>query len=149
MPGPPPKNPATRRRRNLASTHATLPPPGSRANARVPPLPKKGSAAKSWHTLTCAWWVDVWRSPMAAKFLAADRHGLYMLAALVDRFWASPTPQLAGEVRLQGQRYGLSPIDRWRLQWELRDPGDTKPKGKPPAPRATGRDPRALLRVVK
>lgn len=55
---------------------------------------------------------------MAAKFLQSDRHGLYILADLVDRYWYGDVDR-ANEIRLQGQRFGLSPIDRWRLQWNL------------------------------
>lgn len=144
----PPKDPAIRQRRNKAATRAKL---AASPTGPVPPLPAKGYAGKrGWNTLTRQWWADVWRSPMATKFLRADLHGLYMLAALVDQFWTAPHPQLAGEIRLQGQRFGLSPIDRWRLQWELRD---TPPAAEAPKPQAVtpppADDPRNILRAVK
>lgn len=146
-----PKNPATRQRRNRAATRATLPSEEERAHVRIPPLPKKGAAGRTWHELTRAWWNDIWRSPMAAKWLRADWHGLYRLAAMVDRFWFSPDPKAHGEIRLHEQRYGLTPLDRWRLQWELRDPAEKADAAQPApaAPVQSGPDPRSRLRRVK
>jgi hypothetical protein len=56
------------------------------------------------------------------------------LAALVDQFQRTPTPQLAAEIRQQGLRFGLTPIDRWRLQWEVI--GDAVPTRRPGPGRA-------------
>lgn len=57
------------------------------------------------------------------EFDASDLHGLLMLAVLVDDFWLAESPttrsKLAGEIRQQSQRFGLSPLDRRRLQWEI------------------------------
>jgi hypothetical protein len=100
--------------------------------------------------MTLAWWKDVWRSPMAKEFVRADIHGLYVLAELVDAFWQHPTKEMAGEIRLQRQCFGLTPIDRRRLQWEVervqaaaRDKSKRKAPTKPPV-----EDPRKMLRVV-
>jgi hypothetical protein len=161
MPGPPPKDPTTRQRTNRVAGAAAL--EDNRQNARVPPLPKRRGAdgaplpkgdPADWHPLTRAWWRDVWRSPMAARFTKADTHGLFTLAALVDLFQRTPTTQLASEIRQQRACFGLTPIDRWRLQWEV--VGDAVPVKKPtaapapaPTPSAPGEDPRAILRAVK
>lgn len=56
---------------------------------------------------------------MAAEYLDADVHGLFRLAVLVDEFWTEPTPKLAGEIRLQQQAFGLTPLDRRRLEWSI------------------------------
>jgi len=56
---------------------------------------------------------------MAAEFVPSDVHGLVLLAVLVDEFWSSPSAGLAAEIRLQRQCFGLTPIDRRRLQWEI------------------------------
>lgn len=166
MPGPPPKDPAIRQRRNKVAGAAAL--ADDRQRARVPPLPRRrGPDGKplektdpaDWHPMTRAWWRDVWRSPMAARFVKADMHGLYTLAALVDQFQRTPTPQLASEIRQQRACFGLTPIDRWRLQWEV--VGDAVPLKKPAAPPpppppttpapdgAPAVDPRFALRAVK
>lgn len=151
MPGPAPKHSSTRARRNKTSTAATL---------RIDPTVKAPSLPdRSWHPMTQAWWSDVWSSPMAPEFDDSDRHGLFALAMLVDDFWASDTARerrdLAAEIRQQGQRFGLSPIDRRRLQWEIERADDAQDRGerrrsarkseqaqKPPG------DPRDVLRLA-
>jgi hypothetical protein len=112
--------------------------------------------------MTQAWWDDVWASPMAQEFDSSDVHGLVALAALVDDFWTAETPrqrQMASqEIRLQGVRFGLSPIDRRRLQWEIEKTDEAQQKGQkrrrqageevssPPVPGAV--DPRTVLRAL-
>ena len=127
---PVPKPPAARRRRNKSSTAATLSPV---VDAAVPELP----SSVEWHDMTRSWWVDVWSSPMSGEWDPSDVHGMFVLAALVDRFWTEPSTALAAEIRLQRQCFGLTPIDRRRLQWEIdrgeeaeasRDKRRTKPK---------------------
>ncbi|MFD5916185.1 hypothetical protein ACFVYP_07005 [Kitasatospora sp. NPDC058201] len=148
-----PKSPATRQRRNRASTARLLAelPEGFVA----PELPE----ARPWHAMTLAWWEDVWASPMAGEFIGggADIHGLFLLAILVDDFWQSPTTSLASEIRLQRQCFGLTPIDRRRLQWEI-DRGEdaserTRRRRVPPpaadaAPEGQPVDPRSILYAV-
>jgi hypothetical protein len=56
---------------------------------------------------------------MAPEFDESDVHGLYLLAVLVNEFWNAPSKELAAEIRLQRQCFGLTPIDRRRLQWEI------------------------------
>lgn len=85
---------------------------------------------------------------MAAEYLQADTHGLYVLAELVDQFWAAPTAALASEIRQQRQGFGLTPIDRRRLQWEVERVESVARKRVPPRARPAGDDPRALLSVV-
>jgi hypothetical protein len=115
---PLPKPAATRQRRNKAETAAKLIPFPTGAS-KVPPLPAWPAPDREWHPMTLAFWTDVWSSPMASEFLESDVHGLVMLATLVDAFWVSPSEKLAGEIRLQRQCFGLTPIDRRRLQWEV------------------------------
>ena len=78
--------------------------------------------------------------------------GAYMLAALVDEFWHDPTnAKLAAEIRLQRQCYGLTPIDRRRLQWEIERAEDAQDRGKRrrPAPQPSRQsDPRSVLHAV-
>lgn len=146
-----PKDPSTRARRNRTSTAAQL---QRNPKIKAPALPDR-----PWHPQTLVWWRDVWASPMAPEFDPSDVHGLLALAVLVDDFWTAVTPtarrDLAGEIRLQTQRYGLSPIDRRRLQWEIERSEEAQEKGTRRRSRAaedglrpaTG-DPRAALRSV-
>lgn len=138
-------------RRNKSVTRSTL----SRDHSvACPDLPDREGG---WHKLTESWWTDIWASPMAPEFDASDLHGLFVLADLVNAFWSEESARarsgLAAEIRLQRQCFGLTPIDRRRLQWEIERGDDAaertqarraaKPKaGKPAA------DPRAALRVV-
>lgn len=148
MRGPAPKHPSTRARRNKTSTAATL-----RADASIvaPELPER-----DWHPMTLAWWRDLWASPMAPEYDESDRHGLFKLAMLQDDFWSAESAkerkEAAAEIRLQEQRFGLSPIDRRRLQWEIERTEDAVAKGSrrrasQGAQKSKG-DPRATLRAV-
>ncbi len=148
MPGPPPKHASARSRRNKTSTQAAL-----RADHAIvaPELP-----SGEWHPMTLAWWRDVWASPMAPEYDDSDRHGLYVLAVLVEDFWraeGSDRLKLAAELRQQGQRFGLSPIDRRRLQWEITRTDEavekaTASRARKSASRKPAADPRAVLRSV-
>jgi hypothetical protein len=147
MPGPMPKDPAIRRRRNHAATRATLE-AEEQPRQRAPSLPARAEGTE-WHKLTRAWWKDVWASPMAGEFLQVDVHGLYLLAELVDAFWEEPSKEMAGEIRLQRQCFGLTPVDRRRLQWEIeRVEEATQRKRRPAAPVEPVDDPRSVLRIV-
>lgn len=198
MPGPLPKDPTIRQRRNKTSTAAQLVGDCAAPRRRTPTLPKRmrqetvmtrldpltgevldateakrrqaeaketGEPIESlielhfetktvevpWHALTLTWWRDVWKSPMAAEFLDQDVHGLFVLAELVDQFWYSPDSKLAAEIRQQRMCFGLTPIDRRRLQWEVQKVESNERKvNRPDAPsrqRLQG-DPRAALYAV-
>lgn len=156
------KSPDERQRRNKASTRATLPAEGSGKTA--PKLPKryvgcvefgcgthcrKGKHELGWSRLTEAFWTDTWESPMATQYEVADIHGLYRLAMLVDQFWATPTAQIAAEIRQGQQAYGLTPLDRKRLEWQIEQTTAAQKRHRTPtrAPKP-GDDPRQNLRVV-
>lgn len=145
MPATPKRNPA---RRNRSATSATL---SADHDVQAPELPGEG-----WHPMTLAWWRDLWVSPMAPEYDGSDVHGLFMLAMLVDQFWTSPSTALAGEIRLQRQCFGLSPIDRRRLQWEIERTEEAQDKGRKrrtqetaqPSSEASRPDPRSVLHSV-
>ena len=161
MSGPPPKDPKTRSRRNRASTARTFDDDGTARPepAQAPALPElevtvtqsDGSTRQEpyrWHPRTDAWWARVWDSPMRDEFLWVDVEGLYRLAMLVDRFWRGAI-DLAGEIRLQGQLFGLTPIDRRRLQWEVaRVEKGERERGEQP-PKQPVADPRSMLFAVE
>lgn len=119
MPTLPKRNPA---RRNKSTTRATL---SLVHDVQAPLLPE----GREWHSQTVQWWADVWASPMAPEYDASDQHGLFVLAVLVDEFWRRPHWTAAAEIRLQRQCFGLSPIDRRRLQWEIERVDEAQDKG--------------------
>ncbi len=118
MPGPVPKAPNQRRRRNAVSTATMLVP-----LQRPPAAPKLPPG--DWHPYVVAMWKDIWASPMAAEYDPSDIHRVILIADLYQTYWTCPrekrgTPaMLAAEIRLQCQCFGLSPIDRRRLQWTI------------------------------
>jgi hypothetical protein len=156
-----PKHPGARARRNKSSTAATL---TERApeDVDIPPLlaHPKADDGIDWHPNAKAMWADVWASPMSAEFDDSDIHQMYVLLRLVDMFWTVTSPtamkDLAAEIRLSGQRFGISPLDRRRLEWQIEATKDAQDRGArrrgkvdPPAPPPTGPlDPRAVLRSV-
>ena len=58
--------------------------------------------------------------------------------------------QAAAEIRQQGVRFGLSPIDRRRLQWEVEkgEQAATRTETRRHRQDAAGKDPRDVLKVV-
>ena len=143
MPGPPPKDPAVRQRRNRKSTRSHLT-RNTPARKRAPSLPDLG---RDWHDMTVKWWFDVWHSPMSDEFLRADEHGLIRLAVLIDEFWESPSKALASEIRLQQQAFGLTPLDRRRLEWSIEQVEEAKHQRqkREQVEKDEAADPRALL----
>ena len=155
MPGPAPKDPSVRARRNKTTTAAVLKPTRGR-RPKPPDLPDRPGEL-GWHPQTLEWWRDIWASPMAPEYDESDRHGLTLLAVLVNDFWFAESGRervaLVAEIRQQSQRYGLSPIDRRRLQWEIERTDEAQQKGTrrraATAKKATGgADPRAVLRAI-
>jgi len=61
---------------------------------------------------------------MAPEYIESDIDALYVLASLRDEFWRTggTDGKLAGEIRLQEARFGSTPLDRRRLEWELERP---------------------------
>ena len=152
MKGPVPKAPGVRQRRNRVTTQAVLPTVSEAAEREVPELFKRESG--EWHPKVLEWWASVWTSPMAAEYLKSDvLGGLYVLAHVYQDFWKAESAdarQKAFLAMLKGwERFGLSPIDRRRLQWEVE-------KGDQAADRTTTRrqrkqsttDPRAGLKLA-
>lgn len=140
MPGPAPKDPSLRARRNKTSTAAKLRvvEPG---DVEAPELPDRlretedgDLVAVQWHPRTVEWWATVWASPMAAEWLDADVPGLVLLAELWDDFYkargTSDRLKLSAELRLQEARFGLAPMDRRRLQWEVERSEDAQDRGR-------------------
>lgn len=150
-----PKPPHLRQRRNrVASMRTFAPEVRAEGTAVVPILPPLGPGRR-WHIRASSWWRSVWESPMAGEYLEADKGGLYILARLQHDFWSvadiNLRLQLAAEIRQQGARFGLSPVDRRRLQWEIEradQAGERTKERNQPRPDPT-KDPRATLKVEK
>ncbi len=127
MPGPLPKDPAIRQRRNKVTTQAILvvqDAPRVRA-PQLPELPKKKCKVKgqvveieqAWHPMAEKLWKEIWASPMRYEFLRADEGALFRLIFLVHLFWTKGSLAVAAEIRMLEREFGLTPLSRRRLQW--------------------------------
>lgn len=150
--GPAPRPAHMRQRRNKKVGAATLPAPEP-DQVKKPKTPiLQNPDKRKFHRLTRAWWKRVWESPMAGEYLPTDIDGLARLAILVDNFYNSPSKELLAEIRLQEARFGLSPVDRSRLQWEVAKGEEAERKRKPQRQQQvdpSAADPRGILGVVK
>jgi len=92
---------------------------------------------------------------MAGEFLDSDvKGGLYLLAELYQQLWAGAGEEagrLAAEIRQQEVRFGLSPIDRRRLQWEVEkgDQAEERTARRRGLRQTEGKDPRDILKVAR
>ena len=118
MPGPLPKSPAIRQRRNKSSTRALLL-PETAPILRAPHLPVHPIPEEHWHDMTRRWWRDVWSSPLRQEYIRADLGALFRLAIMVDMFWKTGKLAIATEIRLLEREFGLTPMARRRLEWTV------------------------------
>lgn len=135
-----PKPAAKRQRRNRTTT-ATVVEAGP---ALRPDLPA------DYHDLTKTWWSTIWSSPISAEWVDADVPGLVALAQLLEDFWRAPRegrPKAHAEFRMAVREFGLTPMSRRSLQWEVKRVEGSKPAA---APReySNHADPRKHLRAL-
>lgn len=140
MPGPAPKNPATRQRRNRKPTASSL---AAAVAASPRPIPDRDDGA-SWHPQALALWTEAWASPMADEYLEADIPGLLVLIDLTHLYWQKPSAKTAAELRQQRIAYGLDPMARRKLQWEVARAKEAERRTASPAS-APATDPRLRL----
>jgi hypothetical protein len=114
MPGPAPKDPKIRQRTNKPRSSAMLAPEQNPIKG-IPRLPGNG---KGFHPMARQWWKDVWSSPQHSEYLRADLPSLYRLVKLVDVFWNGDIG-VATEIRLLEREFGLTPLARRRLEWQV------------------------------
>lgn len=120
MPGPTPKPAQMRQRRNRPASQAMLPAEAEpRAVSQKPRLPAHPEDGVKWHAMARRWWADVWASPMRYEFLRGDEPALFRLVLLVDIFWRTQDLAVAREIRLMEREFGLTPLSRRRLEWQV------------------------------
>jgi hypothetical protein len=86
---------------------------------------------------------------MAPQFLQVDRHALLRLAHLVDlAHWCPGDVKLEETIARMEQRFGLTPLDRRRLDWKIDEPPRSVSSAR--SQREAERiDPRGVLRAVQ
>lgn len=132
------KHPSQRQRRNRITSAAVL----EAAPANRIDLPEH------YHERTLAWWDTIWDSPMAAEWLDADVRSMLRIARLDHIFWTTEDAELAakvaGSIDRLSRQFGLDPMSRRTLQWEIRrvegakapTPVDTPSRARDPRLRA-------------
>jgi hypothetical protein len=146
--GPAPKPAHLRQRTNKKAGATVL---EARVNAKAPKL--EHPRGEIWHPRTLVAWRKFFESPMASEWLPTDIDGLEMLADCYDKFYKTGDLEALKEIRLQRPNFGLTPLDRTRLHWEVAKTSEAEQKAarRAPAPmRRTGTDdPRSVLMAVK
>jgi hypothetical protein len=114
MRGRHPKPAHLRQNRTVKAGRATIETP---EHPEIPPIPNPD--ARAWHPLTLESWERAWSSPMAPEWLPSDVDAMGRLAILWDQYYKDPKVVTLAEIRQQECRFGFSPLDRSRLQWEV------------------------------
>jgi hypothetical protein len=144
MPGPSPKDPEQRARRNRASTAAVV----EVESARAPALGRKRPNGEAWKPQTRRWWREIWASGLSGRWIDAHVGGLRMLAEVVDDFWSATSAgdrrAAHAEIRLAAREFGLSLMSLRSMGIEIRRP-PVQGNGPAPAPLPPGADPRKVL----
>jgi hypothetical protein len=145
--GPLPKPAHLRQRTNKKAGNAMIQAVDS---PEIPELPAHPDG-RTWHAYTVESWCRAWGSAMASQWLPTEFDGVFRLAMKWDDYYLKGRASDLGEIRLQEQRFGLSPLDRSRLQWEVNRGDEATRKLRQriqPSARVSG-DPRKLLTAVK
>lgn len=142
--GPAPKPAHLRQRTNRKAGATTL---SAVENPEIPEIPNPDQ--REWHPLTLVAWQHAWESPMSAMWLDVDADGVGRLALLWDWYYKTGSIDALKEIRLQSPSFGLTPLDRSRLQWEVErgDAAERKAQQRAQAAKPVG-DPRKLLKAV-
>ena len=138
--GQDPKDASTRQRRNKTSTKAVL---HAVENPDIPPLPpadewlggiEAEDVEREWPAPVERWWNDIWSSPMSSEFTDSDIHGLYLACfymAQVLNPWLKMSDRISASKAYETQvrNFGLNPMSRRTLQWEIERTEEAQAKG--------------------
>lgn len=111
MPGPAPKDPKKRARRNVDPIPTTV---LRFEQADAPELP----GGYDWPAPTRQWWATWLASPQAEHFGSTDWDFLLDTALVHAEFWAGNTG-VGAELRLRVAKFGATPEDRARLRMQF------------------------------
>ena len=138
MPGPPPKDPSQRRRRNkdrAADPLTILPSAGY--DGPVPDWPLAQQTIPE-----AGVWADLWRTPQAAAWVRLGWHrtvARYVRASTRAEDPEAP-PSLMAEARQLEDRLGLSPMAMLRLRWKIADDEVAEARAERTAPAGGSRE---------
>lgn len=101
------------------------------------------------HRMTLWTWNVWWASPLTAEWVDADVPDLVDVALLVDAFWTADDPikraKIHAEMRMAMQQFGLTPMSRRSLQWEIKRLEGPKPREEPRTPRRSSKSTLGVL----
>lgn len=171
MPGPHPKEATKRARGNKTSTKATL---SVVVDHEVPPMPDPadwlsrpfingqevtvGDDDKpvDWSRAVKKWWTTIWSSPMSNEFHESDTAQLDLACFYLHQVtnpYIKMAERLAAAAKYEAcvRNFGLTPMSRRSLQWEIEKVEDAQARSrrranedplKPAKPAAHAEDPR-------
>jgi len=123
--------------------------PAEDSPPKKPRLPRCPNDPGRWHDQAKRWWKEVWESPMRVQYTWGDIPALVRLATLVDWYWKTGKLDVAKEIRLLEREFGLTPLSRRRLEWQIvqtEDAIETFREKQAKRPRVVnGGDPREVL----
>ncbi|QZD98844.1 hypothetical protein SEA_TRACKER_1 [Gordonia phage Tracker] len=144
--GPAPKPASARQRKNKTSSNAVLRPV---ENPDIPPLPPAGDwlasqdeiaagspiADREWPKPVQRWWEDIWSSPMSSEFVDSDIHGLYLACFYMSQVlnpWLKMSDRISASKAYETQvrNFGLNPMSRRTLQWEIERSEEAQYRGR-------------------
>lgn len=121
---------------------------------KVPKMPKRNGGGK-WSVEVTEWWEAIWKSPMSSQWLDSDVKGGINLICQMHQYAhdaknSGEFMRIMNMIKTQEIRYGLSPLDRLRQNWEITKDSEGKVPEVPakPAPAPSVRpktDPRRAL----
>lgn len=114
MPGPAPKHPDQRRRRNAAPQLTKLPAEGRRGDLPTWPLSKPTAAESTF-------WAEVWATPQSVAWeqLGWVRTVARYVRVAVQAEKPKAPASICSEARQLEDRLGLTPMSLLRLRWEI------------------------------
>ena len=150
MPGPHPKEATKRARGNKASTKAVL---SAVVDHEVPEMPDPadwlsrpfingqevtvGDDDKpvDWSRAVKKWWVTIWSSPMSNEFHESDTAQLDLACFYLHQVtnpYIKMAERLAAAAKYEAcvRNFGLTPMSRRSLQWEIEKVEDAKAKSR-------------------
>jgi len=133
---PLPKPAHQRQRRNRRTSASTIEAPPAKR------LELTDLLGKDLHPMTLLTWKVWWASPLTEEWVDADVPDLVAVAALVDQFWkgTGDRSKMHAEIRMATREFGLTPMSRRSLQWEIKRLEGAKPAVTvAPARRRSGR----------
>jgi hypothetical protein len=137
MPGPAPSDPSTRKRGNKASTKSVL---SVVVDHEIPPMPDPNDwLAKpvidgeeisldpnppQWSPAVIKWWDTIWQSPMSNEYHESDTQQLHLACFYLHQTtnpYIKMAERLAAAAKYEScvRNFGLSPMSRRSLQWEI------------------------------